>query len=221
MTTTRARSTMQTSHSQRTRAARTLLNSFRTQRYPLSEVILFFSFPPRLPSFVLFSCLFSFALFKFIIYKIGHPKNIVLLTCDAFGVLPPVSKLTKEQVCYFFFPSSCFPHLLLSLSIPLPFALPPLHLLKFGRLCITSSVDTHQRSQEQKWVSLSRQLPSHLVMLNPSSCGILQRYFSSPLSSRFFLLSLSFFFVLSLIEICSTRRCLPRSWRSTTLQHGS
>ena len=27
----------------------------------------------------------------------GHPKNIVFLTCDAFGVLPPISKLTPEQ----------------------------------------------------------------------------------------------------------------------------
>jgi len=29
-----------------------------------------------------------------------HPKNIILLTCDAFGVLPPVSKLTSAQVMY-------------------------------------------------------------------------------------------------------------------------
>merc|ERR1719174_149061 len=31
-----------------------------------------------------------------------HPKNIILLTCDAFGVLPPVSKLTNAQVMYHF-----------------------------------------------------------------------------------------------------------------------
>lgn len=32
----------------------------------------------------------------------GHPKNVILLTCDAFGVLPPVSKLTPDQ-CMFHF----------------------------------------------------------------------------------------------------------------------
>jgi phosphoenolpyruvate carboxykinase (ATP) len=32
----------------------------------------------------------------------GHPKNIIMLCCDAFGVLPPVAKLTKEQAMYYF-----------------------------------------------------------------------------------------------------------------------
>jgi phosphoenolpyruvate carboxykinase (ATP) len=32
----------------------------------------------------------------------GHPKNIVFLTADAFGVLPPVAKLSRDQAMYYF-----------------------------------------------------------------------------------------------------------------------
>ena len=32
----------------------------------------------------------------------GHPTNIILLTADAFGVLPPISRLTPEQTMYHF-----------------------------------------------------------------------------------------------------------------------
>ena len=32
----------------------------------------------------------------------GHPKNIVMLTADAFGVLPPIAKLTPAQAIYHF-----------------------------------------------------------------------------------------------------------------------
>lgn len=34
--------------------------------------------------------------------KAGHPKNIFLLTADAFGILPPVAKLTPEGAMYHF-----------------------------------------------------------------------------------------------------------------------
>jgi phosphoenolpyruvate carboxykinase (ATP) len=32
----------------------------------------------------------------------GHPKNVVFLTADAFGVLPPIAKLNPEQAMYYF-----------------------------------------------------------------------------------------------------------------------
>ncbi len=32
----------------------------------------------------------------------GHPRNILFLTADAFGVLPPIARLTREQAMYYF-----------------------------------------------------------------------------------------------------------------------
>jgi phosphoenolpyruvate carboxykinase (ATP) len=34
--------------------------------------------------------------------KAGHPKNVILLTCDASGVMPPIAKLTPNQALYQF-----------------------------------------------------------------------------------------------------------------------
>lgn len=34
--------------------------------------------------------------------RAGHPNNVFFLTADAFGVLPPISKLTREQTMYYF-----------------------------------------------------------------------------------------------------------------------
>ncbi len=32
----------------------------------------------------------------------GHPRNVLMLSADAFGVLPPVARLTREQAMYYF-----------------------------------------------------------------------------------------------------------------------
>lgn len=34
--------------------------------------------------------------------RAGHPKNVILLTADAFGVLPPIARLTHQQALYYF-----------------------------------------------------------------------------------------------------------------------
>jgi phosphoenolpyruvate carboxykinase (ATP) len=34
--------------------------------------------------------------------RCGHPKNVVMLTCDAFGIMPPIAKLSPAQAMYHF-----------------------------------------------------------------------------------------------------------------------
>jgi phosphoenolpyruvate carboxykinase (ATP) len=34
--------------------------------------------------------------------RAGHPKNVVMLTCDAFGVLPPIARLKPNEAMYHF-----------------------------------------------------------------------------------------------------------------------
>ena len=34
--------------------------------------------------------------------RAGHPKNVIMLTADAFGVLPPIARLTPSQAMYHF-----------------------------------------------------------------------------------------------------------------------
>jgi phosphoenolpyruvate carboxykinase (ATP) len=34
--------------------------------------------------------------------RAGHPRNIIMLTCDAYGVLPPIARLTPAQAMYHF-----------------------------------------------------------------------------------------------------------------------
>ena len=49
--------------------------------------------------------------------KAAHPNTIIFLTADAFGVLPPIAKLTKSQAMYHFL--SGFTSKLAELSVAL------------------------------------------------------------------------------------------------------
>ena len=70
----------------------TLNERLQCVRFNLNEVVPMFFF-----SFL------ALAIFFLFFHGVGtHPKNIVFLACDAFGVLPPVSKLTKDQAMYHF-----------------------------------------------------------------------------------------------------------------------
>jgi phosphoenolpyruvate carboxykinase (ATP) len=34
--------------------------------------------------------------------RAGHPRNVIFLTADAFGILPPIARLSREQALFFF-----------------------------------------------------------------------------------------------------------------------
>jgi phosphoenolpyruvate carboxykinase (ATP) len=34
--------------------------------------------------------------------RAGHPRSVVMLTADAFGILPPIARLTRDQAMYWF-----------------------------------------------------------------------------------------------------------------------
>jgi len=38
--------------------------------------------------------------------RAGHPSSVVFLTADAFGILPPIARLTREQALYWFLSGS-------------------------------------------------------------------------------------------------------------------
>ncbi|TQR34614.1 phosphoenolpyruvate carboxykinase (ATP) [Campylobacter sp. MIT 99-7217] len=86
--------------------------------------------------------------------KAGHPKNIIFLTADAFGVLPPVSKLSKEQAMYYFLSGYTAkvagtergitePQATFSACFGEPFM--PLHPTVYARL-LGEKIDKHQAS---------------------------------------------------------------------------
>ena len=89
----------------------------------------------------------------------GHPRNIIMLCCDAFGVLPPVARLTPAQVCGLCRPLICCftstsrracrarqPSRALNPPTHLTHHPPPTH-----RRCTTSSPATPPRSRAPRW----------------------------------------------------------------------
>lgn len=82
----------------------------------------------------------------------GHPNNVVFLTCDAFGVLPPVSKLTPAQAMYHFINgyTAKVAGTEKGVTEPVPFFSPcyggpflPLHPFRYAEL-LKEKIDKHQ-----------------------------------------------------------------------------
>ncbi|NBB89041.1 MAG: phosphoenolpyruvate carboxykinase (ATP) [Bacteroidetes bacterium] len=82
----------------------------------------------------------------------AHPQNIFFLTCDAFGVLPPISKLTRGQAMYHFISGYTAkvagteegidePELAFSAGFGAPFL--PLHPTKYAKM-LGEKMDAHE-----------------------------------------------------------------------------
>lgn len=82
----------------------------------------------------------------------SHPKNLIMLTCDAFGVLPPIAKLDHDQALYHFISGYtakvagtedgiCEPKAAFSACFGAPFM--PRHPLEYGDL-FRELIDRHK-----------------------------------------------------------------------------
>jgi len=88
----------------------------------------------------------------------GHPKNIFFLTCDAFGVLPPISKLTTEHHGT----ANDFQHLLwCSFSAPAPTRIRPPVGRETGETQSTGLAAEYRLDRRRLWHRRTHTYPVH------------------------------------------------------------